>query len=465
MAEPQDESRTPGARASSVRKGRWVLFTSMAAAVISLVVAAVVISWVRRGEMACARHGRELLAEAGAALASRPRVPDEANAAPLYALAFALFVDPGNPVYGSQPYAARDFADAGTARHLADNAGYLAAIRLAQGRTQCDFRPDWAMGVDMRLSHLSPLRHMVVFLCVAARHEAQMGHPDEALDRLSMALRAAGDVGDDCLLCRMSRNSQEKMLVQTLEAVLNESDPGAMALAKFATDLERSCRERPRLAAAVRASRAVVSYTLAELLSGRRSTASLTDSPERKAPGLCERVWCLSGRTSGELRLYTRYMDDAADAAESPYPECLDAIKELDVRLERIFVAAPDDHVLVRKMMGSGGVFGDRSVLLATAESDASADACLKTAWLALGCRLHKQKTGRWPESLADLPTALPGHFRELPRDPFSGRDFVYRRTSAGCLIYSVGRNRQDDGGVPWRSLPSGGDLPLELKR
>ncbi len=40
----------------------------------------------------------------------------------------------------------------------------------------------------------------------------------------------------------------------------------------------------------------------------------------------------------------------------------------------------------------------------------------------------------------ADLP--------EIPTDPFSGKSLVYRTTGDGYLLYSVGFNLKDDGGV-----------------
>lgn len=52
-----------------------------------------------------------------------------------------------------------------------------------------------------------------------------------------------------------------------------------------------------------------------------------------------------------------------------------------------------------------------------------------------------------------DYPASLRATGWELPTDPFSGRDFVYRRSGAGFILYSVGANGQDDGGTPPRSF------------
>ncbi|OYT74001.1 MAG: hypothetical protein CFK49_03505 [Armatimonadetes bacterium JP3_11] len=64
-----------------------------------------------------------------------------------------------------------------------------------------------------------------------------------------------------------------------------------------------------------------------------------------------------------------------------------------------------------------------------------------------LGCvaaiRLHRQRTGRYPNSLEALQLG------ELIIDPFTGKPFLYKvDPRKGFMIYSVGMNGVDDGGV-----------------
>lgn len=35
----------------------------------------------------------------------------------------------------------------------------------------------------------------------------------------------------------------------------------------------------------------------------------------------------------------------------------------------------------------------------------------------------------------------------KIPEDPFSGKDFIYKRQEKGFILYSIGRNMKDDGG------------------
>ena len=76
-----------------------------------------------------------------------------------------------------------------------------------------------------------------------------------------------------------------------------------------------------------------------------------------------------------------------------------------------------------------------------------------------LGCvaaiRLHRQRTGRYPDSLAAL------RLGDLAIDPFTGAPFVYKvDPQRGFMLYSTGENRVDDGGVQREQ----GDLLLSPK-
>jgi hypothetical protein len=58
--------------------------------------------------------------------------------------------------------------------------------------------------------------------------------------------------------------------------------------------------------------------------------------------------------------------------------------------------------------------------------------------------RQHALVEGSPPESLESL---VPKYLAKVPQDPYGQRPLVYRRTSDGYLLYSVGKNKTDDGG------------------
>ncbi len=71
-------------------------------------------------------------------------------------------------------------------------------------------------------------------------------------------------------------------------------------------------------------------------------------------------------------------------------------------------------------------------------------DVYLDCAKISLALRIYKNKYGKYPEKLQSLiPDILPF----LPLDPFSGKNYIYRKKKNGFIIYSVGPDGKDDKG------------------
>jgi len=76
---------------------------------------------------------------------------------------------------------------------------------------------------------------------------------------------------------------------------------------------------------------------------------------------------------------------------------------------------------------------------------EAKIDARLGAAEIGIANRIYRQKYGKFADSLDQLtPEILPA----LPLDPFTGKDYVYKKTNKGFIVYSVGENLADDGGA-----------------
>jgi hypothetical protein len=75
----------------------------------------------------------------------------------------------------------------------------------------------------------------------------------------------------------------------------------------------------------------------------------------------------------------------------------------------------------------------------------ARSEANRRATQLAYAVHLHKAETGTWPASLDELSTE---YGFEMTTDPFTGGYFGYRLGDDGPVIYSLGQNALDDGGV-----------------
>jgi hypothetical protein len=67
---------------------------------------------------------------------------------------------------------------------------------------------------------------------------------------------------------------------------------------------------------------------------------------------------------------------------------------------------------------------------------------------IALGLAVYKARFHQYPETVAELRSKLGW---SVPKDPFSGKGFRYKRRGAGFVLYSIGPNLKDDGGAETR--------------
>jgi hypothetical protein len=81
---------------------------------------------------------------------------------------------------------------------------------------------------------------------------------------------------------------------------------------------------------------------------------------------------------------------------------------------------------------------------------------------LAFALAAYHADHNKYPASLADLS---PKYLKSVPDDLFSGKPLIYKPTDGGYLLYSVGVNGADDGGLSFGDEPKGDDLVMRVPR
>lgn len=79
------------------------------------------------------------------------------------------------------------------------------------------------------------------------------------------------------------------------------------------------------------------------------------------------------------------------------------------------------------------------------ARRENEATAMQRLALTALAIENFAKDAGHFPQKLDEL---TPKFVPEVPEDPFNGLDLLYRPTDRGYVLYSVGPDRQDTGGL-----------------
>ncbi|MBL8830677.1 MAG: hypothetical protein JNM18_27130 [Planctomycetaceae bacterium] len=92
-------------------------------------------------------------------------------------------------------------------------------------------------------------------------------------------------------------------------------------------------------------------------------------------------------------------------------------------------------------------------------EYHARALAWLRVLQTTLAIEQFRLEYGRWPHEVVEL---VPKFAKETPRDPFDGQPLRMITDDKGVTIYSIGVNRQDDGGAKYSERDEG-DVALRL--
>jgi hypothetical protein len=145
-----------------------------------------------------------------------------------------------------------------------------------------------------------------------------------------------------------------------------------------------------------------------------------------KASGLAER----------DFLFYLQIMRECLDATHLPFPQLIERAAQIEQRI-------PREHreKLVPKLSGTLLPPFERIVT-----NEAYHSARLRAAQAALAIERWRLKNhDQLPESLEQLS---PHWLAEIPADPFNGEHLHYKQMEHGYVIYSVGKDKQDNGGV-----------------
>jgi hypothetical protein len=382
-----------------------------------------------------------------------PPVPDDQNAALLYEKAIAAMLPPSQALdeyAGSNP-AERRKTQSQVASILALDSSTLHLLAEAAKRPKCRFNRNWNDPINMSFVEMFRLKSLTRLVSAQAVLQADRGDVPGALQTwLINAAMVKHLESDPMLLSQVTAVAVTAISAASLPQILEDSRPSPEA-----------CRRVAQALAGLDLRRAFVRSLEAERVLNLRwmheAGQNLGYLPGASpVPGLKA-----SARTGLAAAAYQFLapLDDAAmlrlwdkqiALARKPYRQ---TIKQFDA-LERDI---PPYALLTRTFVGStfGRAVGarDRGI------------AYVGMMRVELGLAAYRSQFGAYPRSLNDLRKALRW---DVPADPFSGKDFVYHRKGAGFVLYSIGPDLRDDGGVRLGGTSGGGiggDIPYRIER
>lgn len=255
---------------------------------------------------------------------------------------------------------------------------------------------------------------------------AEKGDVRDALDRLGTGLRFAAKCADEpSLIGYLVALANMKTCLLFLHESLGGREAGEELLLPLLGEFDERLIERRQalLKRGIRAERVMfVDIGLSMGVNGWATSSS-------KAEGFY--YWLIKPLIKRDVGRNIPVYAELESQAALPYFETRDLWKAQKTRFEDLPWYAVVSKLAIPEM---GSTF----------LKSATFDALVRTARAGLACRIHKGRTGTYPDALDALVPAL---LDEVPVDPFTGEPLVYRREGEGFVVYSLGSNLKDDQG------------------
>jgi len=366
-----------------------------------------------------------------------PRIPNDRNAAPLLEVAFRLLDLGSKEERAEWTRLSWDYAESPDLfdRVLARNEEALQFVERALKRPECRFEINYSAGHATLLPHLSPLRSISRLLRLRALQKAHNADMAGALADIRLILSLSRTLRrEPLLISSLVRFAIISLSTRSLQDVLEKGTPPADAV----TDLIAALRGQDlqsNFKLAMIGERATGWQTYRDVASGRISGRELLGIGASRGGFIGHYRFFLSRPLlRHDQTMYLRHLGSFVQHAGKHYYK----MKEEANSVEHDFCTKRRWAPLARMVVPA---------LTRANEKVAETIAKLHTSRLALALLRFRSESPKCelPESLSEL---VPRFIPELPVDPLTGKQYVYRRTLDGAIIiYSLGSNEKDDGG------------------
>jgi hypothetical protein len=385
--------------------------------------------------------------------AAPPQIPDVENAAVLYQKVFRQLRHDEKSGHGDsldpdlqtikrfvawRPYQKEPrptLAEATEA--VAKRQSVFQLLEQASLRPACRFPVNWKAGLEARFPHLAQIRLAIRLLTAKALVDSAAGNSEKTVTDIATIIRMTNHIAPEpTLISQLVRIAYIAIIFQQFPAIL-EAAPPDLTQSRALYDLLATAEDRAPYVHAMEGERCF-GLTVFDIIRRKKADeifSSVLPSDEGH-PGarIFRRLWpAIRPIWSPFLKLdeiyYLKFMQREINISAQPYRE---VYKRYQTMPERGPWYAIGSAITLPVFSG-----GHQSLDRLIAEVAAMRGA--------LALRAYQIEHGQYPDSLAQLRAA--GGW-EIPEDPFTGKELIYRRQGQGYILYSVGPNFKDDGGL-----------------
>ena len=375
----------------------------------------------------------------------RRQVPDSENGALILTQAFALtrtFPDSRSNLVVAPELLRRTNQWSAeiheiVSEYVATNAVAIAKAREALRFQDFRFPADFSYALETKLPHLGHLKNLARIVALQSALAAEDGHADEWPDQTVLLLNLASTIDEEpTIISHLVRNAIVRMAVAITERGLNRAIPSDEACKKLQAAFA-DVGKTNLLAHALIGERAMtipifrLSWSEIRNFSQKGESESQPRKPQHYSGKPTFILW-LTGFLERNLNFYLQTMGTGICLAKLPPPGNLALTNALEDASQ---VARKRSYFLSGMLLPA---------FSSVARREASTQAQVELAQVAMAATRFHNTRGEWPEHLNQLTPQL---LDSVPADPFDGVSLRYRLTKKGCIIYSIDSDGHDDGG------------------
>lgn len=324
-------------------------------------------------------------------------------------------------------------------------------------KSKCNFNPNYEDGPAALLPHLPLMRGAARLLCVKALLEADSGKTTEAFDTLLAGLKISNHLKDEpILISQLVRIACDGILIECIENIADlksiTSEQATLIINELSTHEGMEpfikCMDVERVA--------LGGWFFEKLIKGEMSWIDMSKSIgniEEYEDTVGHRIFLslfsyfYRPICKNDYIHYLALLSKARDSYNLPYYK---AAKEISIGQELTQLSPRYFYILTHILTPA---------LDRVHELQARHRAYIDICRTGLALKLYKVKNGTYPEKLESLVSA--DLLKEIPIDSFSGKKLIYKKSIEGFILYSLGPNMKDDGGIDAKEKKWEGDYDI----
>jgi hypothetical protein len=332
---------------------------------------------------------------------------------------------------------------------LQQQSGVISLLLKAAKKPGCYFEHQYDRpNIEMLFPELHTTRQNARLLALDARCKAATGDLRAAFADLNAMFALAQNVSNEpMLIATLVGCAIDSMAKDTLQTILAAHQPGAEELEIVKINTAFSYQKQMQRALRYEEAFRFNIYCDIGKQYGFFNLGS--DKPSRENLAITSYIYHVF-LMDNELKAERWYSKKIDELAAKPYYQVKDQWRNLEQDFGHKPSAAPQSMLVA-------SVF---PALERYVETMVRADAQRSVAELALAMCRYRAAMGKYPESLQELAPHL---IAFVPIDPFDGKPIRLKQSEEEIVIYSVGPDGIDNGGVPYDPKTRKGDIIFKL--